>query len=128
VQGCEGQSAELGGQIFGVDASGFGDGFVFYFYGEKRCAGDSCCATLTEEAGFGDAVSFGVETCGEIEDVAADWVDDVDGGCGVGEFSCVARGLEMIEDRVAEHCLSIPRVRGSGNALEFASRESLKTS
>jgi hypothetical protein len=31
--------------------------------------------------------------------------------------------LEMVEDGVAEHCLSIPRVRGSGNGLEFAAGE-----
>jgi hypothetical protein len=36
--------------------------------------------------------------------------------------------LEMIEDGVAEHCLSIPRADGSGNALELLPGESLKTS
>ena len=69
---------------------------------------------------------FGLEARGEIEDVAADWVGHVDRGCGVGKFSCVARGLEMIEDSIAEHGLSIPSADGSGNALEFAAGESLK--
>jgi hypothetical protein len=57
---------------------------------------------------------FGLEAGGEIEDVAADWVGYVDGGGGVGEFSGIARGLEMVEDSVAEHCLSIPSAYGSG--------------
>ena len=52
------------GKIFGGDASGFGDGFVFYFYGEERCAGDGGGATLAEEAGFGDAVGFRFEAGG----------------------------------------------------------------
>jgi len=104
--------------MFSVDVGGFGNGFVFHFYGEEGCAGDGGGAALTEEAGLGDAVGFGFEAGGEIEDVAADWVGDVDGGGGVGEFSGVARGLEMIEDDVAEHCLSIPSVGGSGNGLD----------
>ena len=68
-------------------------------------------------------VGFAFEARGEIEDVAADWIGDVDRCCGVGEFSGVARGLEMVEDGVAEHGLSIPRADGSGNALEFATGE-----
>jgi hypothetical protein len=116
------------GKIFGVDLRGFGNGFVFYFYGEEGCAGDGGGAALAEEAGLGDAVGFWFHARGKREDVAADGIGDIDGRGGVGEFACVARGLEMVENRIAEHCLSIPRVRGSGNALEFESRESLKTS
>ena len=102
------------GKIFGVDLRGFGNGFVFHFYGEEGCAGDGGGATLAEKAGFGDVVGFGFEARGEIEDVAADWIGDVDRCCGVGEFSGIARGLEMVEDSVAEHCLSIPSAYGSG--------------
>ena len=40
-----------------------------------------------------------------MEDVAADWIGDLDGGGGVGKFSCIARGLEVVEDGVAEHGL-----------------------
>ncbi len=103
------------GEIFGVDVSGLGDGFVFYFYGEEGCAGDSCCAALTEEAGFGDAVGFGLKARGQIKDVAADRVGYVDGGGGVGEFAGVARGLEMIEDHVAEHVSVSQVAHDSGN-------------
>jgi hypothetical protein len=116
------------GNIFGVDASGFGDGFVLQLHGEKGCTGDGGGAALTEEAGLGDVVGFGFQSRGEIEDVAADWIGHVDRGSGVGKFSCVARRLEMVEDGVAEHCLSIPRADGSGNALELVPGESLKTS
>jgi hypothetical protein len=118
----------LVGKVFGVDVRGFGDGFIFYFYGEEGCAGDGGGTALAEEAGLGDAIRCGVQAGGEIEDVAADWVGDVDGGCGVGKFSSVARGFEVVEDGVAEHCLSIPRVSGSGNALKFEPGEGLKTS
>ena len=105
----------MSGKIFSVDVSGFGDGFIFYFYGKKRCAGDGGGAALAEEAGFGDAVGLGFEARGEIEDVATDGVGDVDGGGGVGEFSGVARGLEMSEDGVAEHTLVSQVAGGSGN-------------
>lgn len=108
------QSAELIGKIFGVDVRGFGDGFVLQLHGEEGCAGDGGSAALTEETGLGDEVVFGFESRGEIKDVAADWIGDVDGGGGVGKFSCVARGLEVIEDGVVQHCLSIPSVDGSG--------------
>ena len=103
------------GKIFGVDLRGFGNSFVFYFYGEEGGAGDGGGAALTEEAGLGDAVGSWFHARGKREDVAADGVGYVDGRGGVGEFACVARGLEMIEDGIAEHGLSIPRVGGSGN-------------
>ena len=115
MQGGGRQSAELSGKIFSVDVSGFGDGFIFYFYGKKRCAGDGRGAALAEEAGFGDAVGFGFEARGEIEDVSANWIGDVNGGGGVGEFACVARGLEMVEDGIAEHALVSQVAHDSGN-------------
>jgi len=86
----------LSGKIFGVDVGGFGDGFVFYFYGEEGCASDGGGAALAEEAGLGDAVGFWFEAGGEIEGVAADGVGDVDARGGVGKVACVARGLEMV--------------------------------
>ena len=69
---------------------------------------------MTEETGFGDAIGFGFESSGEMEDVAADGIGYVDGGGGVGKFACVARGLEMVEDGIAQHGLSIPSGAGIG--------------
>src|ERR1700722_15502903 len=103
------------GEIVGVDLRGFGDSFVFYFYGEEGRAGDGGGAALTEEAGLSDAVGFGFQACGEIEDVAADRIGDVDARAGVGKFAGVARGLEMIEDHVAEHVLVSQVAHESGN-------------
>ena len=70
---------------------------------------------MTEETGFGDAIGFGFESSGEMEDVAADGIGDIDGGGGVGKFACVARRLEMVEDGVAEHVLVSQGVHDSGN-------------
>ena len=74
-------------------------------------------------------MALGFQARGEIEDVAADWVGHVDGGGGVGKSACITRGLEVIEDGIAEHCLSIPRADQSGNGLDrYSGVEGLKIS
>lgn len=84
---------------------------------------------MTEEAGLGDAVGFGFKARGEMEDVTADGVGDVDARGGVGEFAGVARGLEVVEDGVAEHALSIPRRARFGQWMDaYGSEEGLNIS
>lgn len=115
MQGGGRQSAELVGKIFGVDVSGLRDGFVFYLYGEEGCAGDRGGAALTEEAGFGDAAGCGIQARCEVENVTADGIGDVNARGGVGKFSGVARGLEVVEDGGAEHVLVSQVAHDSGN-------------
>ena len=101
--------------MFGGNLCGFRGGFVLQLDGEERGTGNGGSAALAKETGFGDAIGFGLQAGGEVEDVAAYRIGDVDGSGGVGEFSSVAWGLEVVEDGGTEHGLSIPRWNGSGN-------------
>jgi hypothetical protein len=48
-----------------------------------------------------------IENRGELQDVAADRISDFDAGGSAGEFTRIARVLEMIEESATEHVESI---------------------
>jgi hypothetical protein len=101
VESGGGKAAEGLGNFFGSDGAELPRGFSEHEFGELGAAGDGSDAAAGFEAGFGDAAV--IKARGELENVAAGGIGDLDGGGGVGEITGVARGFEVVEDGGGVH-------------------------
>jgi hypothetical protein len=100
-QATKGVSERFGGQ--GVEFAQFP---AMDEFGKKRACGNGGGATAAEETGCVDAIVF--QDRSELQDVATNGIADLDVGGGGGEFTDIARVLEMVEESITEHMGKYP--------------------
>ncbi len=93
------------------------EAFVGELDGEERGTGYGGRATLAKEARFDDAAVYYADR--QMEHITANRIGHFDARGGVGQLTHIARSLEVIEDRLTEHELSIPSVNETSNALSL---------
>ena len=101
VKGCGGQAAEGSGKGFWGERGNGAQFPALDGFGEERGAGDGGGAAAAEETDFPDRIVF--DDGGELEDVAADGIGDLDFCICGGELAGVAWALEMVEKSFCEH-------------------------
>ncbi len=106
VEGGGRNASEGVGERFGGKGVQFGQFPALDKFSEERGCGDRGSAAAAEKTGCMDAIV--VEDGCELQDVSADRIADFDAGGGSGEFASIARALEVVEERVAEHVGEYP--------------------
>lgn len=101
VESCRWKSAESLGERLGGDVAGFCTRAATEFFGQEGRAGNRCGAAAAEKARFRDTPFNNARR--ELQDVATDWIANLHGCRGIGQFSGIARIPKVIENGFAEH-------------------------
>src|SRR5260370_39732718 len=101
------QLAKRRGDLLVRNLAGLGKRSSCEQFGEKRTAGDRRHAAAGLETGLGDAAVF--QANGELEDVAASGIADLNDGRCAGKLSGIARVLEVLENNGAVHAKKYPK-------------------
>jgi len=120
VEGGGRKTAEGGGERFrgeGLEGAQFP---ALNAFGQERGAGDGRSTTTAEEADFADGAV--IHDGGELKDVAADGIGDFDLGVGGGKFARIARMLEVFEEDLGVHEMSIAAAGAGRNSGEVRLR------
>lgn len=101
VKGSWGKAVEFLGDRFGRQKARVSQFPALDFFRKERGGGDGGRAAATEKSDFANPLA--VQNRCQLENVPADGIADFDFDRGAGEFAGIARVLEMVEQRIAEH-------------------------